>query len=247
MEEEVVGQGGFGVVRKARLRQAQAVVRAVKKVSKRDLKALDFVRREIAILRRLDHPSICRLLETFEDAKAIYLVMEFIEGRELFDEIVEQSPDQLDEKQASSVMRQVLCALRYCHARGVTHRDLKPENIMVTAYGTPQQEVKLIDFGLAVMSSKFKRRLTSSFAGTAAYTAPEVHGGTFMPVSDVWSAGMVLHALLVGRLPSSAIISGEDALQLSAPEYSRLSFEAGGDTFVSFRLFNTLRTNNQVT
>jgi len=223
VEEEVMGQGGFGTVYKARLREAPAVVRAVKKVWKRNLKAVDFVRREIAILRRLDHPAICRLLETFEDDKAIYLVMELIDGRELFDEIVEQSPDKLDERQASNIMRQVFTALQYCHARAVMHRDLKPDNIMVSARGSSQSEVKIIDFGLAVMSSRPLKRSISSAVGTADYQAPEARAGTHMPVSDVWSTGMVLHALLVGCLPTSDVLFGEDALHLSAPRYQRLS------------------------
>jgi len=228
VEDSVVGQGGFGTVRKARLRKAPAVVRAVKKVWKRNLKAVDFVRREIAILRRLDHPTICRLYETFEDDKAIYLVMEFIDGRELFDEIVERGAGELDERQASNIMRQVLCALQYCHVRSVMHRDLKPDNIMVAAHCGLRPEVKLIDFGLAVMSTRSlaRRRSGSSIVGTADYQAPEVRRGQHSTAADVWSAGMVLHALLVGNLPAPDVLDGEDPMHLSAPQYQKVSHEA---------------------
>merc|ERR1719253_598800 len=98
MPGKELGAGGFGVVRKASLKGAETVTRAVKIVKKADSKAEVLVRREIAILRHLDHPCICQLCEVFEDKRHIFLVMELIDGRELFDEIVEQGS--LDEKRA---------------------------------------------------------------------------------------------------------------------------------------------------
>jgi calcium-dependent protein kinase len=231
VDESVVGCGGFGTVRKARLRDAPTVVRAVKAVLKRNLKAQNFVRGEIAILRRLDHPCICRLLETFEDAKAIYLVLEFIDGSELFDEIVESGC--LVEAQASIIMRQVFNALQYCHARNVIHRDLKPDNIMVQRYqGSSENvlsapEVKLIDFGLAVISSRvIHGRTGSSVVGSSDYLSPEARNGSCCRASDVWSAGMVLHAILVGRLPNWNSLGEEVTLDFSDPDYTNISVAA---------------------
>jgi len=232
VEEAVVGYGGYGTVRRATLRAAPTVVRAIKTVWKRNLKAESFVRGEIKILRRLDHPCICRLLETFEDEKAIYLVLEFIEGRELFDVIVEDGC--LEEERAAVVMRQVFSALQYCHARNVMHRDLKPDNIMVqghshladgsptpmTPASTRAPEVKLIDFGLAVMTKKpVFARTGSAICGSAEYLAPEARKGTCLPASDVWSVGMVLHALLLGQLPEWR----NEQLDLSSPLYDGIS------------------------
>jgi len=203
VEQTVLGKGGFGTVRRARLRAAPSVVRAVKIVPKRNLKAVDLVRREIAILRGLDHPCICRIFESFEDDRAITLVLEFVDGRELFDEINEGELS--DEGSAASVTRQVLGALQYCHARKVVHRDLKPDNIMVqrvrSATATSVQlEVKVIDFGLA--TARGLRPSGSPLAGTADYFAPEAHWGESLPASDLWSLGVVLHAQLVGALPA---------------------------------------------
>merc|ERR1719181_1710587 len=124
MPGKELGAGGFGTVRKASLKGAETVARAVKTVEKSDLKAEELVRREVAILKHLDHPSICRLLETFEDQRHIYLVLELIDGRELFDEIVERRA--LDEKWSAGIMQQVFGAIQYCHERNVMHRDLKP-------------------------------------------------------------------------------------------------------------------------
>lgn len=208
VEEGIVGYGGFGTVRRATLKNAPTVVRAIKTVQKRSLKAQSFVRSEIRVLRRLDHPCICRLLETFEDERAIYLVLEFIDGKELFDEIVEGGS--LPEGLASSIMRQVFSALRYCHERNVLHRDLKPDNIMVQHHSRQMPpvspammppEVKLIDFGLAMITSHEVLGRSGSVIGSADYLAPEAGQISNLPASDVWSAGMVLHAMLCGSLP----------------------------------------------
>eukprot|EP00931_Biecheleriopsis_adriatica_P039263 TRINITY_DN22452_c0_g1_i1.p1 TRINITY_DN22452_c0_g1~~TRINITY_DN22452_c0_g1_i1.p1 ORF type:complete len:565 (+),score=130.08 TRINITY_DN22452_c0_g1_i1:105-1799(+) len=226
VDEAIVGYGGFGTVRKGTLKGSPTVVRAIKTVWKRNLKAQSFVRDEIRVLRRLDHPCICRLLETFEDDRAIYLVLEFIDGKELFDEIVEGGC--LAEEQACAIMRQVFSALRYCHGRNVQHRDMKPDNIMIQRHGassTPSTpEVKLIDFGLAVISSRaIKARTGSSVVGSADYLAPEARKGTCLPASDMWSAGMVLHALLVGNLPAWGAKPEDGFLDFSAPEYNQIS------------------------
>jgi len=230
VEPSVLGKGGFGTVRRAHLRAAPSVVRAVKTVPKRNLKAVSLVRQEIAILRGLDHPCICRIFESFEDDRAITLVLEFVDGRELFDEINEGSLG--DESAAALVMQQVLGALQYCHERKVVHRDLKPDNIMVQRVKSPkseavQLEVKVIDFGLA--TARGSRPSGSPLAGTADYLSPESYLGECSPASDLWSMGVVLHALLVGSLPAlarnprSGAVCGPD---LSTAEHMGVSTQA---------------------
>jgi calcium-dependent protein kinase len=124
----VKGVGGYGTVRRVTLKGAKSVVRAAKAVQKKSLEAEELVRREVAILKHLDHPNICRIMETYEDKGKIYIVLEFIDGQELFDEIAVSRV--LDERVSAGIMRQVFSALQYCHERHVIHRDLKPENIM---------------------------------------------------------------------------------------------------------------------
>lgn len=212
-----LGVGGFGRVHRVSLKGATSVLRAVKTVKKASLKAESCVRREIAILRCLDHPCICRLLETFEDHRHIYLVLELIDGRELFDEIVERGS--LDENRSALIMQQVLSGLQYCHDKNVIHRDLKPENIMVqrdvvledAGCSVLVPEVKIIDFGLAVVNGHSARRASGSLGGSRDYMAPEARQQTcFQPACDIWSAGMVLHALLLGRLPPFKVLIGEE-------------------------------------
>ncbi len=98
---------------------------------------------EIDILKNLTHPNILRLFEVFEDQKNIYLVTEFCEGGELFDEII--SRKNFTEKDAAQIIKQVLSAIAYCHSQNVCHRDLKPENILID--NREKNTIKLIDFG----------------------------------------------------------------------------------------------------
>lgn len=231
-----IGAGGFGTVHRATLKAAGTdVVRAVKSISQRNVKAYTMARAEINILRRLDHPNICRLLETFEDREHIYLVMEYVDGKELFDHIQDSinEGEVPEEAFAARVMKQVLSALQYCCAVDVVHCDLKPENIMVqrTTASTSLNDcvVKLIDFGLARLCRAARRSWSDvdEFCGTECYLAPEVRRrGSASPASDIWSLGMVLHALLAGGLPADSVASGQEPLDISCEDYLHVSMPA---------------------
>merc|ERR1711904_102853 len=103
-------------------------------------------KREIAIMKELDHPNICKLLETFEHGRHIFFVMEFCEGGEVFERIFEKG--NVSEKLTSEIIAQVASALRYAHGRGIAHRDIKPENICFATTDKGDPHVKLIDWGL---------------------------------------------------------------------------------------------------
>mmetsp|Transcript_108587 Transcript_108587/g.307857 ORF Transcript_108587/g.307857 Transcript_108587/m.307857 type:complete len:291 (+) Transcript_108587:1395-2267(+) len=158
----------------------------------------------------------------------MHLVMEHIDGCELFDEI---GGDGLcDELAVREVMRQVLQALAHCHSRGVVHRDIKPENIMLEGPLVPggRPTVKLIDFGLASRGRARGGRPAEPLPGTGPYLAPEARAGcTPEPSSDLWSAGVVLHALLTGVLLPAQVSSGREPLDpgsralASAPDGAR--------------------------
>jgi len=99
----------------------------------------------VDILTKLDHPNIVKYYETYIDERYFYLVMEYIDGGELFNKISQQENQVFNEKLASIYMKKLLSALNHIHSQGVVHRDIKPENIMFNKY----DEIKLIDFGLA--------------------------------------------------------------------------------------------------
>ena len=101
---------------------------------------------EVEILSQMDHPVVVRLVEIFDAGEIMYLVMELMEGGELFDRIVEK--ESYSEKEASETIKPIVDAIRYCHDNGIIHRDLKPENIL---YHNSEETsaIKISDFGLA--------------------------------------------------------------------------------------------------
>lgn len=216
-----LGEGGYGEVWLARQRVRAASEQehagrlvAVKRVRKPNAAAglddadaecedaLEEFRTEVELMRSLDHPSICRLLQVYEDPKNLYIVMEHITGGELFEHVVDLG--NFGEHDAAQVMRQVASALVYCHHRGVVHRDIKPENILVVASDDSSDDaelsVKLIDFGFGcriLEGVKLKAKV-----GTFVYTAPEVLNGEICnEKQDLWSLGCVLFVLLSGDSP----------------------------------------------
>src|ERR1700733_8453096 len=124
-----------------------------------------------------------------------YLVMEYIEGGELFDYILQRG--RLRPEEALHYFRQIMFAIEYCHHFNVAHRDLKPENILIDKQGN----VKVADFGMAVW--EYGVGLLDTSCGSPHYASPEVVSGEHYrgAVSDIWSCSVILHALLVGRLP----------------------------------------------
>lgn len=190
--DEIHGGGSMSDIRLVRRKQDHSCVRALKRLNKLDVKERS-ARREIAILQMLDHPGICRLLEVYEDSFFFNLVLEHIDGHELRSEIP------TCEHRAACIMHQLFNALAYCHKRNVIHRDVKLENIMIQEWGDLFPNIKLIDFGLSIVSSE--TYTSSPHTGTEHYMAPEIASGIYSSAVDVWSAGVVLHAALRGRFP----------------------------------------------
>jgi serine/threonine protein kinase len=156
--------------------------------------------REAGIGQRLSHPGLLRHLNQGEQRSKEYLVMEYLDGRTLRTIIHEHAPTLLLQAEVQRILLQVCEALVYAHANGVIHRDIKPENIMVL----PNGEVKLLDFGIALLEGK-KRRARLGLAspiGTPDYMAPECLQGNDGDVrADIYAVGVVLYELLCGQLP----------------------------------------------
>ncbi|GAY45793.1 hypothetical protein CUMW_092060 [Citrus unshiu] len=128
----------------------------------------------------------------------IYIVLEFIDGGELFDKIAKHG--RLKEDEARRYFQQLINAVDYCHSRGVFHRDLKPENLLLDSYGV----LKISDFGLSAISQQVREDgLLHTACGTPNYVAPEVLNdkGYDGRASDVWSCGVILFVLMAGFLP----------------------------------------------
>jgi eukaryotic-like serine/threonine-protein kinase len=162
-----------------------------------DVVLFDRFRREEDIGKKMDHPGVMKVFGD-ERRSQIYMVMEWVEGRLL--RTIMSEAAKLPQERAIRITRKVLEALEYIHSHGVIHRDLKPENIMVD----PQDNIKLIDFGLA--GQEGSRRLTfakfSQIMGTPTYISPEqVKGRRGDARSDIYSVGVMLYEMLTGKEP----------------------------------------------
>lgn len=165
------------------------------------------LRREVDVLRRVEHPHIAKLEQAFEDDNYLILIMELMEGGELFDAIIKRG--RFPEREAVDLVRSILSAIQHMHERGIMHRDLKPENMLLTRKEhhhdvTRMLDVKIIDFGFAKV---MKDGATStSFLGTGGYLAPEIlMRQPYSTSVDMWSFGVLTYLLLCGRLPFAAI------------------------------------------
>jgi calcium-dependent protein kinase len=173
---------------------------------------IDCIMEEVAILNQLDHPNIVKYYETYDDSKYIYLVMEFINGFQLFEMITAQENQTFTEEIAAGYMKSLFQAINHCHAIDVIHRDIKPENIMITKGG----QVRLIDFGLSKAS---KKKNLSTVAGTPYYMAPEVLEGSYGAKADIWSLGVLLYTLVSGYLPFQGNNSHEVFRKIKEAEF----------------------------
>jgi serine/threonine-protein kinase len=194
---DVLGKGGMGRVYRVR-NVISGRIEAMKSLLSDLLGEAEIGERfgsEIRTLARLDHPNIAKLHTAMRVGNELVMLMEFVEGITLTDR-ARKSPIPLSE--LLSHVSQTLCALQYAHQNGVVHRDIKPSNIMVTAQGV----VKLMDFGIAKSQNDNLRTQTGMTMGSVSYMSPEqVRGTTVDARSDVYSMGIVLYELAVGRRP----------------------------------------------
>jgi len=196
----MLGSGVTGTVRKV-THKATGIQYAVKCLDLNLLEteeSLEQLRQEIFIMCELDHPNIVRLEEVYESENEIYLVQELCHGGELFDRLDEQPDYHYTEQQCARLVKQMLCAVRYIHTKGIIHRDLKLENFIFSSYDT-NAELKLIDFGL---SKHFQFGEIQHEAVGSPYTvAPEVIRGCYDERCDIWAIGVIAFLLLSGDPP----------------------------------------------
>lgn len=195
-KEEVLGGGRFGMVHKCE-EKSSGLILAAKIIKARSQKEKEVVKCEIEVMNQLNHANLIQLYAAFESRHEITLVMEYVDGGELFDRIIDENY-KLTELDTVLFIRQISEGLQYMHKMYILHLDLKPENILCVSRET--NKVKIIDFGLA-RRYKPREKLRVNF-GTPEFLAPEVINYEFVSFpTDMWSLGVITYMLLSGLSP----------------------------------------------
>ncbi|KAF6777667.1 hypothetical protein AHF37_03102 [Paragonimus kellicotti] len=209
-----LGQGSYGEVYLVKKRGSEQLV-AVKCISKLKLskRGEDNLVSEIAILQKLEHPHIVRLLDFTWDSTKVYLYMEYCAGGDLSQFI--RAKHRLPENLVRRFLRQLGLALQYLKSKNIVHMDLKPQNILLTSNSHPI--LKVTDFGFARRAKDAVQR--NELRGTLLYMAPEIYcEGLYHPSCDLWSVGVILYECLFGSPPYASQDSESLKLKLLKDE-----------------------------
>uniref|UniRef100_A0A3P8PJU4 Serine/threonine-protein kinase DCLK2 n=1 Tax=Astatotilapia calliptera TaxID=8154 RepID=A0A3P8PJU4_ASTCA len=193
---KVIGDGNFAVVKEC-VERSTGQEYALKIIDKaRCCGKEHLIENEVAVLRRVRHPSIIQLIEVDETLTQLFLVMELVKGGDLFDAIT--SSTKYSERDASAMVFNLAGAIKYLHQMNIVHRDIKPENLLVCEYPDGTKSLKLGDFGLATVVEG----PLYTVCGTPTYVAPEIIAETGYGLKvDIWAAGVITYILLCGFPP----------------------------------------------
>jgi len=192
-----LGEGGYSVVKLAtnNIDKSNA---AVKIITKKDLPENDIesLQQEVSILQELHHKNVTRLIDFFDEPDYYYMVLELLEGGELFDRIVKKT--YYSEREARDLVFTILMVIKYLHDQNIVHRDLKPENLLLSSK-SDDSLIKLADFGFAIHVNGLS---ITNQCGTPGYIAPEIlKNKPYGKPCDMWSFGVILYILLGGYPP----------------------------------------------
>jgi len=228
----VLGQGGMGIVYKARQIDLERLV-ALKMIRTRSglrpsPEALERFRREAQAVARLKHPNIVPIHAWGEHEGQPFFVMEFLEGGSLAKKL-ERNP--CTPRQSAELVAALASALHHAHQRGILHRDLKPANVLLDETGQPH----VTDFGLARDLNAGSRTGAGAIVGTPEYMSPEQASGqseTLGPATDVFGLGAILYRMLTGRPPyqgtdSRAVLAQASQTRFTDPRQVNPRIPAG--------------------
>jgi calcium-dependent protein kinase len=212
-DDYIVSRNVLGSGMSGKVRMATNVIQPDEKFAVKSLRLAKLTKEEHKHLEHevqnylsMDHPHIARLCDVYESESQLDLVMECLEGGELFDRVEEKN--RFSEEEASDAVRQMLLALNYIHSRGIVHRDLKLENLVYDKKGSTH--LKLIDFGLSKRWDPNGQKRMDESCGSLLYIAPEVLCQSYTSQCDLWSVGVLGFILMSGYIP----FSGSDDAQI---------------------------------
>mmetsp|Transcript_5991 Transcript_5991/g.13109 ORF Transcript_5991/g.13109 Transcript_5991/m.13109 type:complete len:439 (+) Transcript_5991:90-1406(+) len=252
---KILGRGHYGIVRECeRLRGSSTMPNdngrnnqrdkrnrriklAVKSIDKSKIRRLDHLRREIQLLRKMNHRNIIKMIDCYEDAERVHIITERYTGGELFDLIRKKRNARttgcLSEKRAARIMNSLLEAVSYLHDRDIVHRDIKLENILFASekrscekedyVDDGDDSIKLIDFGLSRRHKQDVDKPMKNHVGTAYYMAPELLKGRYDRSCDLWSLGTIAYIMLCGYPPFNGDTDNEI---FNAIKYDRYEFSS---------------------
>ena len=216
----LIGQGAFGKVNLG-LNILTGRIVAIKSFNKQIVNQnKEKILYETDLMRRLNHPNITKILEQFETEKYILIILEYINGGNLFTFVKKRR--KLPEKTAKFLFKQIIQGIKYIHSNNIVHRDIKLENILIDL----NNNIKICDFGIGKIINKNNSILYDQ-CGTPMYMAPEIllssknKGYEPFPI-DIWSAGIALYIMLSGILPFSVNNETENNFDL---QYSIINNE----------------------
>ena len=195
--KHTIGKGTFSRVKLGinKITGEKAAIKILDKTKIIEKEDLERIIREMKMLSELDNEHIIKVFQIYENDNHYLIIMEYCEGGELFNYIVERQ--RLTENEASFFYYQLIEGVEYIHSKGIAHRDLKPENLLLDQ----NKKLKIIDFGLSNYFDGEKKLETP--CGSPCYASPEMVGGNkydgFM--IDIWATGIILFAMLCGYLP----------------------------------------------
>jgi calcium/calmodulin-dependent protein kinase I len=229
---DVLGEGGFAVVKKATAlsNQEKVAIKIIAKTIQADAEAINLITREIQILHLVEHGSCVSFRESRETADTIYIVMEFVGGGDLLDAILDAGG--FDEKRSAKAINDILHGLDYLHNTGICHRDMKPENVLFH----PETNVwKIADFGCATLFTD-QNPYMHDFEGTIQYMAPEILiGEKYTKSIDIWATGVITYVSLSACFPWEGRTDAEVQesimsykIKFYSPEFDNVSPDAIG-------------------
>ena len=205
---DTLGEGGMANVYLAEdiILQRKVAVKILRLDLQKEPQTLARFQREALATSELSHPNIVMVLDVGTDHGLPYMVMEYVDGPDLKDYIIANSP--LNLGNIIKIMDQILSAMSLAHKHNVIHRDLKPQNILMDKHGN----IKIADFGIAVALNQNSVTQTNSAIGSVHYMSPEqTRGGLVTKQSDIYSLGIIIYELITGNVP----FNGDSAVSIA--------------------------------
>jgi len=218
---EEIGQGQYAIVHQAeKLEDPDKGTEFAVKLINKKASGMTVTDKEIAVMMRIENPNCVKLHAVYETEEEVQMVLELLQGADLFDRIVSKA--KYPENEAKVLMRKVIEGVQYLHSKNIMHRDLKPENILLVSE-EDDTDCKVADFGLSRMFPEggAREQKTGTLCGTPGYVAPEVLER--VPYSygvDVWSLGVITYITVCGFPPFPLDMASDSVKKVKTADFS---------------------------